>query len=147
MALTFYDAACFVEQAGSMSISREDQLRVDELFARAVDSIIELNATPLKTFGRRWSTVTDTRTLMVALPVSWGVSIHRKPGQSGEKGMWTCQISMTSNKEFASTSNTVAGKAPTMDQAFVAAILRVGQHLEVNRLTDPTPPMSGPIAA
>jgi hypothetical protein len=146
MALTFYDAACFIEQAESMSVSREDQLRIDELFSRAFDNIIELRATPLKTFGRRWSTVTDTRTLMLALPVSWGVSIHRKPAQSGEKGMWTCQISMTINKEMASTSNTVAGRAPTMDQAFVAAILRVGQHLEANRLTDPGP-APGPMVA
>jgi hypothetical protein len=28
-----------------------------------------------------------------------------------------------------------------MDQAFVAAILRAGQHLEINKFTDPTPPL------
>jgi hypothetical protein len=146
MSLSFYDAACYIELADSIEISREDMLRIDELFCRAMDNIIDLRASPLKTFGRKFTTMTDMRTCMLAIPPTWGVNIHRKPSQSGEGGKWTCQISMTGPKEMASTGNTVAGKSIAMEAAIIATLLRVGQHLEVNRLTSPDP-APGPMVA
>lgn len=142
--LNFYDAACYIELADSIQISPEDQLRIDELFARAMDNIISCSRVLQRPFGRKFKNLnkyTDVETLLVCIPANWGVSIHRKPAQSGEGGKWTCQISMTSNpQDMASVGNTVAGRSIGMENAVIAALLRAGQHIEINKMTDPTPP-------
>ncbi len=149
MTMSFYDAACYIELAGSIEISAADQLRIDELFCRAMENITRLLAIPLNPYGCKFSDITDVNTLFNHLPANWGVSLHRKPAQSGEGGKWTCLISMTTfQQDLTTIGNTVAGKSSSATNAVIAALLRAGQHLEISALTDPNMPDDlPPIAA
>lgn len=146
LAYNFYEAASLLEQIGNPTI--DERVELNDMFRKAFDLIVGLRATPLKEFGRKVDMSIDPRSLLVSLPAFWGVNIHKRLDHDKRKMVWVATISMTNTPTSVySTRNTVAGRAPTYEQALFAAILRAGHHIEVNRMTDPNPPMPGPIAA
>jgi hypothetical protein len=146
LAYNFYEAATLLEQLTNPTI--DERVQLNEMFRKAFDLIVGLRATPLKEFGRKVDMSLDPRTILISLPVFWGVNIHKRLDPDKKQMVWVTTISMTSTPTSVySMKNTVAGRAPTYEQALFAAIMRAGHHIEINRMTSPFPTGPGPVAA